>query len=42
MFEKRVLSRIIVYKREQVVREWKKLHNKGLHNLVFSTDKRTY
>jgi hypothetical protein len=33
MFENRVLRRIFVPKRVEVVGGWIKLHNEGLHNL---------
>jgi hypothetical protein len=38
MFENRVLRRIFVPKRDEVTREWKKLHNEELHNLYLSPD----
>jgi hypothetical protein len=31
VFENRVLSRIFVLKRDEVIRGWKKLHNEELH-----------
>jgi hypothetical protein len=33
MFENRVLRRIFELKRDEVVGNWRKLHNKELHNL---------
>jgi hypothetical protein len=36
MFENRVLRRIFGSKRDEVTREWRKLHNKELHDLYSS------
>jgi hypothetical protein len=36
VFENRVLRRIFEPKRDEVTREWRKLHNKELHDLYFS------
>jgi hypothetical protein len=36
MFENRVLRRIFVPKREEVVGSWRRLHNEELHNLYSS------
>jgi hypothetical protein len=36
VFENRVLSRIFGTKRGEVIRGWRKLHNKELHNLYSS------
>ena len=36
MFENRVLRRIFGPKRDEVTREWRKLHNEGLNNLYSS------
>jgi hypothetical protein len=33
VFQKRVLRRIFGPKREEVARDWRKLHNEELHNL---------
>ena len=33
VFENRVLRRIFAPKREEVTREWRKLHNEELHDL---------
>jgi hypothetical protein len=33
VFENRVLRRIFETKREEVVGDWRKLHNEELHNL---------
>jgi uncharacterized membrane protein len=33
VFEKRVLRRIFGPKRDEVTRDWRKLHNEELHNL---------
>jgi hypothetical protein len=33
VFENRVLRRIFGQKREEVTRDWRKLHNEELHNL---------
>jgi hypothetical protein len=33
VFENRVLRRIFGPKREEVTRDWRKLHNEELHNL---------
>jgi hypothetical protein len=33
VFENRVLRRIFGPKRDEVIRGWKKVHNKDLHNL---------
>jgi hypothetical protein len=38
MFENRVLRRIFGPKRDEVTREWRKLHNEELHNLYSSPD----
>jgi hypothetical protein len=38
VFENRVLRRIFEPKRDEVTREWRKLHNEGLHNLYSSPD----
>jgi hypothetical protein len=38
VFENRVLRRIFVRKRDEVTGEWRKLHNKELHNLYSSPD----
>jgi hypothetical protein len=38
VFENRVLRRIIGPKREEVMGEWRKLHNVELHNLHLSPD----
>jgi hypothetical protein len=38
MFENKVLRRIYIYKREEMAREWRKLHNEELHNLYASPD----
>jgi hypothetical protein len=38
MFENRVLRRIFVPKRDEVTRDWRKLHNEELHNLYSSPD----
>jgi hypothetical protein len=38
MFENRVLKRIFVPKRDEVTGEWRKLHNKELNGLYFSTN----
>jgi hypothetical protein len=38
VFENRVLMRIFGPKRDEVTREWKKLHNGKLHNLYSSPD----
>jgi hypothetical protein len=38
VFENRVLRRIFGPKRDEVTREWKKLHNGELHNLYSSPD----
>jgi hypothetical protein len=35
-FENRVLRRIFGPKRDEVTRDWRKLHNEGLHNLSSS------
>jgi hypothetical protein len=37
VFEKRVLRRIFGPKRDEVTGEWRKLHNKELHDLYFFT-----
>jgi hypothetical protein len=37
VFENRVLKRIFVPKRDEVTEGWRKLHNKELYNLNFST-----
>jgi hypothetical protein len=36
MFEKRVLGRIFGPKRDEVTREWRKLHNEKLNHLYYS------
>jgi hypothetical protein len=36
VFENRVLRRIFVPKRDEVVGDWRKLHNEELHNLYSS------
>jgi hypothetical protein len=36
MFEHRVLRRIFLLKRDEVMVEWRKLHNKDLHDLYSS------
>jgi hypothetical protein len=36
VFENRVLRRIFGPKRDEVTGEWRKLHNKELHDLFFS------
>jgi hypothetical protein len=36
VFESRVLRRIIGHKRDDVKREWRKLHNEELNDLYFS------
>jgi hypothetical protein len=38
VFENRVLRRIFGPKRDEVTREWRKLHNEELHNLYTSPD----
>jgi hypothetical protein len=38
VFENRVLRRIFGRKRDEVTREWRKLHNEELHNLYSSPD----
>jgi hypothetical protein len=38
VFENRVLSRIFGPKRDEVIEEWRKLHNRELHNLYSSPD----
>jgi hypothetical protein len=38
VFEKRVLRRIFGPKRDEVTREWRKLHNEELHKLYSSPD----
>jgi hypothetical protein len=38
VFENRVLRRISESKRDEVMREWRKLHNEELHNLYSSPD----
>jgi hypothetical protein len=38
VFENRVLRRIIVPMRDEVMGEWRKLHNEELHNLYSSPD----
>jgi hypothetical protein len=38
MFENKVLRRKIGPKREGVTGDWRKLHNKKLHNLYSSTN----
>jgi hypothetical protein len=39
VFENRVLRRIFGPKRDEMVGGWRKLHNRGLHNLYSSPDK---
>jgi len=34
-FENRVLRRIFGHKRNEITREWRKLHNEELHDLYF-------
>jgi hypothetical protein len=34
MYENRVLRRIFGLKREEVVEDWRRLHNEVLHNLL--------
>jgi len=36
VFENRVLRRIFGPKRDEVIREWRKLHNEDLNDLYFS------
>jgi hypothetical protein len=36
MFENRLLRRIFGPKRDEVTRDWRKLHNEELHNLYSS------
>jgi len=36
VFENRVLRRIFGPKRDEVIREWRKLHNEGLKDLYLS------
>jgi hypothetical protein len=36
VFDKRVLRRIFGPKRDEVIEEWRKLHNEELHNLYSS------
>jgi hypothetical protein len=36
VFENRVLRRIFGPKRDEVMRDWRKLHNEGLHNMYSS------
>ena len=36
MFENRVLRRIFVPKRDELTREWRKLHNEELNDMYFS------
>jgi hypothetical protein len=38
VFENRVLRRVFGPKRDEVTREWRKLHNEELHNLYSSPD----
>jgi hypothetical protein len=38
VFEKRVLRRIFGHKKDEVTREWRKLHNGELHNLYSPPD----
>jgi hypothetical protein len=38
VFENRVLRRIFGLKRDEVMGEWRKLHNEELHNLYLSPD----
>jgi hypothetical protein len=38
VFENRVLRRIFGPKRDEVTREWRKLHNEKLHNFYLSPD----
>jgi hypothetical protein len=39
VFENRVLRRIFGLKRDEVTGEWRKLHNKELHDLYLSPSK---
>jgi hypothetical protein len=36
VFEKRLLRRLFVLKRDEVMEGWGKLHNEELHNLLFA------
>ena len=36
MLENRVLRRITVPKRDEIIRQWRKLHNEELNGLYFS------
>jgi hypothetical protein len=36
MFENRVLRKIFGLKKDEVIRDWRKLHNEELHNLYCS------
>jgi hypothetical protein len=36
MFENRVLRRVFGPKRDEVTREWRKVHNEKLYDLYFS------
>jgi hypothetical protein len=38
VFENRVLRRIFGHKRDELIEEWRKLHNEELHNLYSSPD----
>jgi hypothetical protein len=38
VFENRILRRIFGPKRDEMIGEWRKLHNKELHNLYSSPD----
>jgi hypothetical protein len=38
VFENRIVRRIFGPKRDEVTREWRKLHNEELHNLYSSAD----
>jgi hypothetical protein len=38
VFENRVLRRLFGPKRDEVLGEWRKLHNEELHNLYYSPD----
>jgi hypothetical protein len=37
VFENRVLRRIFELKRDEVIGEWRKMHNEGLHDLYYSS-----
>jgi hypothetical protein len=38
VFENRVLRRIFAPKRDEIIGDWRKLHNEKLHNLYSSAD----